>query len=156
MEGIIPLSYYNDILKILNLPRFYRRFKINILEFGKRFGSANVRLVKFIINLELYVHIIGCIWYFVARLYDFDHRTWVYNQDLIGKEKEELYLFSVYWCLSTLATVGFGDIRAYNNLERVVSIIWMMIGVVSYSYTVGSLSTMILEFNYKTYRMQQS
>lgn len=69
------------------------------------------------------------------------------------KSKVDLYIVSIYWTLSTLATVGFGDISANNDLERVVSLIWMLIGVVSYSYTVGSLSTMMLEFNYKTYRI---
>lgn len=79
IEGLIPIPYYNDVLKILKLPRFYSKFKLNIMEFGKRFGSANVRLVKFCINLELYVHIVGCVWYFCARYNDFNQDTWVYK-----------------------------------------------------------------------------
>lgn len=40
-------------------------------------------------------------------------------------------------------TVGYGDIAAYNTLERFYCIILMLVGVVSFSYTTGALASMI-------------
>ena len=42
----------------------------------------------------------------------------------------EAYLTSIYWALTTMSTIGYGDIRAYNNTERVVSILVMLMGSV--------------------------
>ncbi len=52
----------------------------------------------------------------------------------------ELYLACIYWAISTIATVGLGDIHANNDLEKILSIIWMLLGAGFYSFTIGSLS----------------
>lgn len=31
-----------------------------------------------------------------------------------------VYLFAIYWCLQTLATVGFGDVHALNDSKIVL------------------------------------
>lgn len=53
------------------------------------------------------------------------------------------YLSSVYWAFSTIATVGYGDIVAVSIFEKIISIVWMMVGVFFYSFTIGTL-TMVL------------
>ena len=50
---------------------------------------------------------------------------------------------SIYWSVSTVLTVGYGDIHAETNPERLISVVWMMIGVIFYSVTIG-LITVIL------------
>lgn len=40
-------------------------------------------------------------------------------------------------------TVGYGDISAENNIERIFSIIWMTIGVLFYSFTIGTLTSVL-------------
>lgn len=53
----------------------------------------------------------------------------------------------MYWALQTITTVGFGDISANNTDEMIFGIIWMCFGAGSYSYAVGSLSTMLSQGN---------
>jgi hypothetical protein len=48
-----------------------------------------------------------------------------------------------YWTVTTITTVGYGDISAYNVEERIFCSIIMIIGVFLYSYTIGSLSTLL-------------
>lgn len=31
----------------------------------------------------------------------------------------KVYLFAIYWCLQTLATVGYGDVHASNDCKRI-------------------------------------
>lgn len=46
-------------------------------------------------------------------------------------------------------TVGYGDIAAYNTGERAFCILLMLLGVVSFSYTTGSLASMISSSDHK-------
>jgi hyperpolarization activated cyclic nucleotide-gated potassium channel 1 len=57
----------------------------------------------------------GCFWYYSAKLYDFSSNTWVYQNDVVNESNWMLYLISIYWAISTISTVGFGDIHAYNE-----------------------------------------
>jgi hypothetical protein len=59
------------------------------------------------------------------------------------------YLYAVYWALQTLTTVGYGDIPADTNSEKIVSIFWMVFGVGFYSFTIGNLSSFITTIDAK-------
>ena len=85
----------------------------------------------------------GCFWYYIAKIYAFGPQTWVYELGLTEEDEYKLYLTSIYWAVTTICTVGFGDIHAFNNSERIICMFWMFFGVGFYSFTVGSLSTLI-------------
>jgi len=100
-------------------------------------------MIQFTITVLLCVHIVSCFWYFTARLNDFEPETWVVKHGLQDEDNVTLYMVAVYWALSTLTTVGFGDITAHNNMERSVSILWILLGVGFYSFTISNLSTIM-------------
>jgi hypothetical protein len=85
-------------------------------------------------------------WYTLPKLYD-ENDNWVVNSSLQDEESYRLYLFSLYWSFSTLFTVGFGDIHAYNKMEYVISIFWMLFGVGFYSFTIGTLSSILVNMD---------
>ena len=47
--------------------------------------------------------------------------------------------------MTTLTTVGYGDISPFTNSERVFAIALMGIGVGFYSYMIGNLSNIIAQ-----------
>lgn len=49
----------------------------------------------------------------------------------------------MYFMLTTVTTVGFGDITPANNLERTFCGINMILGVVAFSFASGSLSSIM-------------
>jgi CRP-like cAMP-binding protein len=51
----------------------------------------------------------------------------------------------MYFIITTLTTVGYGDISASTNAEIVVAIILMMGGVLGYSIAVGTVSTVLMQ-----------
>jgi hypothetical protein len=55
----------------------------------------------------------------------------------------ELYSISLYWAVTTLTTVGYGDITAHSITEMVICCIVMIIGVFLYSYTIGSITNLL-------------
>jgi hypothetical protein len=86
-------SDYNDILKLLRLPRIYRLIRLaRLLKMIKRakknrlllilqdffnFNSAAIRLLNFIFTIMVCVHLMGCLWYFVAKIQTYNPDTWV-------------------------------------------------------------------------------
>lgn len=50
------------------------------------------------------------------------------------------YLTSMYWTITTITTVGYGDLSATNNIERIFCIIVMLAGVILFN-TAASIFT---------------
>jgi len=60
---------------------------------------------------------------------------------------EGLYMASLYFIITTMTTVGYGDISGHNTLERTVSIFMMLIGVMSFTFITGSLASIISNYD---------
>jgi Ion transport protein/Cyclic nucleotide-binding domain len=150
---------YNSAIKLIRLPKFYRLFRIaRFFKVFKHYGSTEVieklqdflslrfsaiKLLKTFIMILLCLHIFSCLWYYLAKIENFNPNTWVGYYQLENHSNFFLYITSVYWALATLATVGYGDIHAVNNLEKIYSMIWMTFSVYFLSFVIGSLSSML-------------
>jgi hyperpolarization activated cyclic nucleotide-gated potassium channel 1 len=106
-----------------------------------------MRLIAFLIGVLVMTHFVACLWYFSARFNDFDYDTWVYRNNYLDKEKGYLYLVALYWSLTTLTTVGYGDINAVSETELVLCLIWMMFGVGTYSFIIGTLTSVLSNYD---------
>ena len=62
-------------------------------------------------------------------------------------EDTELYVTSFYYTTTTILTVGYGDITAINLYEKLLCIILMIIGVISFSFATGALSSIISNYD---------
>ena len=152
-------SRYNNLLRLARLPRLYKLFRIarvikafdhyhseGILDRIQDFFQINSRLLKllkFLLTASICIHLSACVWYFSARISDLDPDTWVVRCGFANEDSWTIYLAAVYWSITTCVTVGYGDINAYTQLEMVIAIAWMVIGVGFYSFTIGSLSSFL-------------
>ena len=55
----------------------------------------------------------------------------------------QLYTASYYFIVTTIMTVGYGDITAISYSEKILCIILMLIGVISFSFATGAISSII-------------
>jgi hypothetical protein len=60
---------------------------------------------------------------------------------------EELYVTSFYFTVTTITTVGFGDLSASTPTEKVFCILIMIIGVMSFSFASGSLASILQNYD---------
>jgi hypothetical protein len=61
--------------------------------------------------------------------------------------KGEQYLTSFYFTVTTITTVGYGDISASTNGEKYFCILIMITGVVSFSVLSGSLANILSNYD---------
>ena len=54
-----------------------------------------------------------------------------------------------------MTTVGYGDISGQNNLERTVSIFIMLVGVISFSFATGSLSSIMANYDQANAKLEE-
>ena len=55
----------------------------------------------------------------------------------------EIYTVSLYWTITTITTVGYGDISGTNNYERMFASFVMVVGVILFSIANGALASII-------------
>lgn len=152
---------YSKFIRIGRLPRLYRLIKmaklIRIMKVFKtrsemlkyisdicRVDSGVERLIWFLMTFMLMIHILACLWIFTGMYYLLDTTSnWITQSRLEDDGPFELYVTGLYWCVTTLATVGYGDIRPYNTTERLFTSGVMVIGIFIYSYIIGSLTNLL-------------
>lgn len=155
---------YSSLVRIIRLPRLYRLIKMTkflkhvinsrhrnaCIKWSKRFVHISPTLEKliwFVVTFILMIHIFCCIWIFIGKLYSNSHNTWINSLKLNDYSNFDLYTTSFYWAVTTLATVGYGDIHAFNTHEMIACCFVMIIGVFLYSYTIGSITALISNFD---------
>lgn len=119
--------------------------------------------------LIVLVNFLGCLWNFVAGVTDCSN-TWrnyyppfvrQYSADGIALTAEEcedlpdpwLYLVGIYWALTTIATVGFGDVLPANQGETVVVLIVECIGVMFFGLMISTIGQLMAQVNRKARQM---
>lgn len=65
------------------------------------------------------------------------------------KDSHQLYIVSIYWTITTITTMGYGDISANNLEERLFCSLVMILGVISFSFANSSLSQLLLNNDHR-------
>lgn len=53
----------------------------------------------------------------------------------------------MYWAITTMVTVGYGDISALNTDERMYCIVAQIISIGVYAYTINEIGKKVLTYN---------
>jgi len=179
--SVLPVSYFfnssgkfSGLTKISKLPKLYRLVKLTkLLRITKMSSKGNLnkvtkffmeklkinanveRLFFFVLTFLLMNHLCACFWYFMAKIEDFSPDSWVVRLGYIDSSNIELYIISFYWTLTTVTTVGYGDITAGTTIERIYNLFIMSFGVLLYSFAIGSLSSIVSTLDQKSEEMNQ-
>lgn len=55
------------------------------------------------------------------------------------------YNLAMYWTITTLTTVGYGDISPTDNIGRIFTMFVMILGVAMYGVIIGNISTLLVK-----------
>lgn len=163
---IFQSSGWGTLLRLSKLPRLYRLIKIvklvrlikvlknrnkvlSCLECFSKLSVGMERLIYFTLCILVTCHLFACILYFVSRFNSDNVNNWVFKYGIDDLSLAEKYLASVYWTVTTLCTIGYGDVTPACDLERGVVIFIELAGVFFYSYTIGTITSLMADMDKK-------
>ncbi|PKA16103.1 cyclic nucleotide-binding domain-containing protein [Leptospira haakeii] len=69
---------------------------------------------------------------------------WLYMDDLQDYQTgQSEYIRALYWTVTTIATVGYGDITPSTDLQRIYTIFVMMLGAGVYATVIGNIASIL-------------
>ncbi|KAI3524518.1 hypothetical protein L1887_03176 [Cichorium endivia] len=141
---------------LFNMCRLWRLRRVSALfarlEKDRNFNYFWVRCAKLIAVTLFAVHCAGCFYYYLAAHYPNPGKTWI-GFDNENFEKESLwirYVTSMYWSITTLTTVGYGDLHAQNRREMIFVICYMLFNLGMTSYLIGNMTNLVVHGTSKT------
>ncbi|KAL0333783.1 UNVERIFIED_CONTAM: Potassium channel AKT1 [Sesamum angustifolium] len=147
-----PLQTYG----LFNMLRLWRLRRVSALfarlEKDRNFNYFWVRCVKLICVTLFAVHCAGCFYYLLAAHYPDPDKTWIGAAITNFKEKSlwTRYVTSIYWSITTLTTVGYGDLHAENIREMIFDIFYMLFNLGLTAYLIGNMTNLVVHGTSKT------
>uniref|UniRef100_A0A3Q3LQY1 Voltage-gated delayed rectifier potassium channel KCNH4 n=1 Tax=Mastacembelus armatus TaxID=205130 RepID=A0A3Q3LQY1_9TELE len=148
------------LLKTVRLLRLLR-----LLQKMDRYSQHSTVVLTLLMSMfALLAHWMACIWYIIGKM---EMEANAYNWDIgwlheLGKRLESpyfaiggvngtgsslsirsVYIASLYFTLSSLTSVGFGNVSANTDAEKIFSICVMLIGALMHALVFGNVTAII-------------
>ncbi|CAL4139012.1 unnamed protein product, partial [Meganyctiphanes norvegica] len=106
-------------------------------------------LALLMLSFTLVAHWLACVWYAIADAEMNAHIGWIY--DLAERLQIEVnettitekYLTALYFTCSSLTSVGFGNVSANTNKEKIFAVLTMLIGALMHATVFGNVTSII-------------
>ncbi|CAM0881894.1 unnamed protein product [Alopecurus aequalis] len=139
-----------------NMLRLWRLRRVSALfarlEKDRHFNYFWVRCAKLICVTLFAVHCAACFYYLIADRYPNPKQTWIGNsmEDFHQQGLWIRYVTSVYWSITTLTTVGYGDYHAENIREMIFNIFYMFFNLGLTAYLIGNMTNLVVHGTSRT------
>jgi potassium voltage-gated channel Eag-related subfamily H protein 7 len=155
-------------LRLIRILRLLRLGKLaRVLKAGKMFqrwerkisvSYASLTIMKLSAETCFVVHWIACVWKLVLDLEAngdvcsfteseasaYGPLPWIASSDYCGFSNFNLYIVSLYWAVTTISTIGYGDAANPNTTaERIMGILCMIVGSGLYAYVLGAICAIV-------------
>ena len=163
MARLLKVGKVLKVLKLLRLSKFSklgeeRGAQIEEVMLSSWVGGG-VQLLRLLGVCFIVCHYLACGWASVSAARDKDDTSWLksYADGDDGDHGnvntanfwavDDRYLVAMYWALTTMTTVGYGDICPESNSERIFCMVAMVIGGAFYGYLIASIATIVTATN---------
>jgi hypothetical protein len=107
------------------------------------------KVIRLIILTIIITYFTGCAFYFISTLQRDGELNFLSKNNLDTEDHSNFYKFVTvcYFSITTLSTVGYGDLFPVTNIEKVFGIFIMLAGVGFFSFVMSSFIEIISTFN---------
>ena len=143
------------LIRILRLVRLLKLVRVlKLAKIGGNYGDkltinpAVLGVASLLFQIFFIAHLIACFWHFLTlpELADSltrDGTTWVTDLGYESSSVSEVYIAAFYWTVTSMLSVGYGDIHATNNSERIYSMITMLSGGILFGAVIAQITRLI-------------
>lgn len=161
--GVGAIGSLSKVAKAFRIMKFAKMLRISKLgrlipqvQSQLEIRNSTLAIIKFCFIIFFSAHWLGSAYFILARAQDFSEESWV-NQYFLGITGEPYnddtfpvstkYITSFYWALTTMSTIGYGDITPKTDAERVFVTFSMCIGAGIFAYGITNMCTLVFNFN---------
>lgn len=120
-------------LKNYKLTKLFKNFENQIMLPLKYL--AGIKFFRLLLLFKIIVHHVACLWIFIVKY------------DLNNSALTDQYLTALYFSLTTMTTVGYGDISPKNNQEKILNILMMVLACAAFGYIINKIQNIFDELN---------
>lgn len=114
-----------------------------------RVWHAILKLLKLWGGIIIVAHWLACSFHLLAyQRMDFED-TWLEDNHLATAPVFDRYVTAFYWSITTMVTVGYGDVVPVSNAERIYVVVAMIIASVLFGYSLNTVGDIIREMNHE-------
>ncbi|KAG8652085.1 hypothetical protein MANES_06G050400v8 [Manihot esculenta] len=129
------------------------------LEKDRNYNYFWVRCAKLICVTLFAVHSAGCFYYLIAARYPNPEKTWIgasLGDNFLQQSVWIRYVTSMYWSITTLTTVGYGDLHPVNTREMIFDIFYMLFNLGLTAYLIGNMTNLVVHGTSRTRRFRDA
>lgn len=124
-----------------------RQEKMNI-KYISRYAYKVFRLILIALMLTYFL---GSFWYFMVSIMprDDSQPNFISKNTLDEKSNMDKLIMCCYFVLTTLSTIGYGDLSPQTNSEKILGISLMIVGIAFFSYIMGNFNDVLINYDKK-------
>lgn len=131
--SLLPVGFSPAVLLLTKYAFVPRILKVrDVLERFDRLHPVFYRLISIGTLLPVIIHGQACIWIALGS------GTAGHDPDAVSE-----YIKAVYWTLTTLTTIGYGDISAKTNAQMIFSSVAEVVGVGFFGYVLSNVASLL-------------
>ncbi|XP_042489812.1 potassium channel AKT1-like [Macadamia integrifolia] len=145
-----------------NMLRLWRLRRVSSffarMEKDRHFNYFWVRCAKLICVTLFAVHCAGCFYYLLAARNHDPKNTWIgaTYDNFLQTSLWIRYVTSMYWSITTLTTVGYGDLHAQNTREMIFDIFYMLFNLGLTAYLIGNMTNLVVHGTSRTRKFRDT
>ena len=140
---IIELLKLIKIIKCISRTNVATNYIISILNALSFFENWSYLIFNICFSFLL-LHLTACIHIFISST---AYPSWIIQKNLNFSHFSNIYLTSIYFLMTTVTSVGYGDIIGNSFTEFCFQIVILLVGIIAYSWLISSLSNYVKENN---------
>ncbi|KAL4495509.1 hypothetical protein ABPG72_020250 [Tetrahymena utriculariae] len=113
----------------------------------KEYQKHTLRLFNQLFTVISVAHTVSLAWYYLG-MYQIQSGysiSWLQKYELIQLSYIDKYIYCMYWSITTMTTVGYGDITATNYVEALFIAICMIIFSCVFAYSINNIGFILQE-----------